>query len=212
MLYHFGMNRIREFRERLELTQQALAELIDTSQAQIDRLEKKQDGDLKVDWLNRLANALGCQPWDLVWEDARSDIMDVPISGYVGAGDEIIPIDNLAESEHAETVPAPTALGNVAAVRVRGSSMRPIYQEGDIIFYRPTNGPLAHLAGRECVVRLGDGHMYLKKLHKGPGKSFILNSYNADPIANPAIEWAGPVLWVRRDEKNRKQTRATDPV
>lgn len=54
------MNRLREFREALGLSQQRLADQVNpsTSQAQIDRLEK---GERKLDfeWARRLAPALG---------------------------------------------------------------------------------------------------------------------------------------------------------
>jgi transcriptional regulator with XRE-family HTH domain len=58
-------NRIREFRERANLSQVELAELCNTSQPQIDRLEKDERR-LTVDWLQRLAKPLKCQPVELV--------------------------------------------------------------------------------------------------------------------------------------------------
>ena len=58
-------NRIREIRERLGLSQAELAELIGTTQPQIDRLEKGQRS-LRDTWMQRLAIGLGCNPIDLL--------------------------------------------------------------------------------------------------------------------------------------------------
>jgi SOS-response transcriptional repressor LexA len=58
-------NRIREHRERLGLSQAELAERVDTSQPQIDRLEKGERG-LTDKWMRRLAAGLQCDPADLL--------------------------------------------------------------------------------------------------------------------------------------------------
>ena len=52
-------------RERRSLSQKKLADMVGTSQPQIDRLEKGDRG-LDQDWLFRLAKALECQPADLL--------------------------------------------------------------------------------------------------------------------------------------------------
>jgi repressor LexA len=66
--YCFGMqfpNRIRQMRESRKLSQQKLAELVGTSQPQINRLETGERG-LDQSWLFKLAQALRCQPADLL--------------------------------------------------------------------------------------------------------------------------------------------------
>ncbi len=57
--------RIRELRERAGLSQDQLAVLANTSQPQIDRLEKG-GRRVTIEWLLRLASALGCAPADLL--------------------------------------------------------------------------------------------------------------------------------------------------
>lgn len=69
--YQFGMNPLRFHRERLKLSQAALAKLANTSQPQIDRLEKGQRS-LTKQWALRLAPIFGVDPSDLMFaEDAR---------------------------------------------------------------------------------------------------------------------------------------------
>lgn len=197
--YHFGMNQIKEFRELQNLSQAQLGELCGTFGSQINRLENG-ERKLTVEWLNTLSEHLNCHPWELAWPESASKTTETPIVGYVGAGQKVIPYDDVSGSEHAETVEAPTSIGKVVAVIVKGDSMLPTYREGDIIFYRPHEGHPAPLIKKECVVRLKCGTTLVKILHKGSQKGlFTLYSYNAEPLIDQEIEWAGPVLWVRRD-------------
>ena len=58
-------NRIAEFRKARGLTLQALADRVGASNQQISHLEKGRRG-LTVDWVDRIADALGCHPFDLL--------------------------------------------------------------------------------------------------------------------------------------------------
>lgn len=60
-------NRIKELRIAKGLSQDALAELANTSQPQIDRLEKGQRN-LTQTWMTRIAKALGVRPAELLPE------------------------------------------------------------------------------------------------------------------------------------------------
>lgn len=59
------MNRIRELREKKRLSTYKLAELVGTTQSTIHRLEAGQRK-LTVEWMRRIADALGVQPADLI--------------------------------------------------------------------------------------------------------------------------------------------------
>jgi len=73
-----GMNRIREFRQARKLTTYQLAELVGTTQATIHRLETGKRK-LTVDWMKRIATALGVKPEDLIAptivQQAGDDVM-----------------------------------------------------------------------------------------------------------------------------------------
>jgi len=58
-------NRIAELRKARGLTLQALADMVGASNQQISHLEKGRRG-LTVDWVDRLAEALDCHPFDLL--------------------------------------------------------------------------------------------------------------------------------------------------
>jgi len=58
-------NNISFLRKKLGLSQQELANIIGTSQQQIDRLEKA-ERKLTADWMQKLSLALKCKPADLI--------------------------------------------------------------------------------------------------------------------------------------------------
>jgi phage repressor protein C with HTH and peptisase S24 domain len=114
------------------------------------------------------------------------------VVGYVGAGAAVIPID----AEEMDEVPAPTSQYPVEAVVVRGYSMYPVYEDGELLFYEVRHVDLADMVGKNAVVKLEDGRMLVKKLRRGsePGL-WTLESIAAPLIENVAIEWAAPVRW-----------------
>lgn len=62
-------NRIAEVRRARGLTLKRLAELVGTSNQQISHLEKGRRR-LTVEWMERIAKALDCHPFDLLGEGA----------------------------------------------------------------------------------------------------------------------------------------------
>lgn len=67
--YHFGMSRLKQLREERGLTQAALAELAETTQPQIRRLEVG-ERKLTLEWAKRLAAALKVSAKELLFDDA----------------------------------------------------------------------------------------------------------------------------------------------
>ena len=188
------MNALRKIREARGLSQPALAKLARTSQQQIDRLEKGQRH-LTLRWARRLAPILGVEPHELgpgdEYEVAR-------VLGYVGAGEEVLYFEDLAEGI-LEEVEAPPAAHDTVALRVRGDSMSPRYLEGEIIFYSRARGlDATNCLYEDCVVRLPDGRTLLKLVEPGSEPdTFTLRSYNpATPLLiNCRVEWMAPVVW-----------------
>lgn len=128
-----------------------------------------------------------------------------PAIGYVGAGAEIVPFDDYALGAGLDEVSIPHgAPEDAAVVIVRGDSMYPRYFNGEYLLYtRDLSGP-EDLVGQECVVRLTDGRMFVKVLRRGQRQNrFNLESWNAEPIENQEVEWAGPVV----ARLNRSQAR-----
>jgi phage repressor protein C with HTH and peptisase S24 domain len=191
-------NRIASLRQARGWSQEELAKLVGTTNQQIGRLESGARR-LTVEWMNRISRALGVVPADLLASTARRMI---PLVGYVGAGAEVFAIDDHAKGAGLDEVECPwSELGpSTVAVRVRGESMVPAYYDGDLIFYESTNADFMHLLGKECVVALADGRMFVKQLRRTATGQWYLHSHNAEPILGINIEWASKVRLIQRAE------------
>lgn len=155
----------------------------------------------RLDTARRYARAFRVDPlWLLTGNATTKGMMAVPVVGYVGAGAEVIAFDDQAMGAGLDETEAPAVMGEDAiAVIVRGASMYPAYNDGDMIFYdRIQEDPSACL-GREAVVRLEDGRTFIKYLTQGSAPGFFtLLSYNAPPMTDIPVQWAARVHWVRR--------------
>jgi repressor LexA len=120
----------------------------------------------------------------------------VPIMGRIGAGAVIepeyeqVPPEGLGEIE----LPFPIS-GETVAFEVSGDSMRPKYENGDVIVvYREQRHPLASFYGEEAAVRLKTGERYLKTIERGKSPSMVnLTSFNAKTITGVKLEWIGEI-------------------
>ncbi|HWI27845.1 MAG TPA: S24 family peptidase [Stellaceae bacterium] len=135
--------------------------------------------------------------WLLTGEGSLSSNLRVPVSGYVGAGWLVYPIDEGVGSGGIEEVELPPGVyGDYAAFKVRGDSNYPAYRDNEIIFVRREGGPPQDFLHRECVLDTDDGRRLLKTLTPGSRKGhFTLISFNAPPIVDVRVTWASPVEW-----------------
>lgn len=116
------------------------------------------------------------------------------VRGYVGAGAEIRPLNDDSLGEDAEL--PPDAPVTAIPLLVQGDSMYPRYFSGEHIFYLPEQRHPKELIGRECVVKLRDGRIFVKILRNGSSpRLFNLESWNAAPLIDQEVEWASEVRW-----------------
>lgn len=118
-----------------------------------------------------------------------------PVVNYVAGGSELVPIDDYAPGEGIEEVELPAGVpANAVVVKVRGESMHPRYYDGEYLVYIRDGRSPEELIGRECVVELTDGRKMVKTVRRGSKKGlFRLESFNAAPIEDVKIKWAGYV-------------------
>lgn len=191
------MNRIRELREALSLSQNDLAKLAGTSQPQIQRLEAD-ERKLSVEWAKRLAPHLKTTAVQILFPDSPSTNIRLPIVGSVGAstGGEV-----MQETDHGPfgEIAAPLgATGREVAVEVSGHSMGMYAPNGSLILYENRfDPPQDHMLGQVCVVGLPDGRVLVKRLLRGsrPGL-FDLESVVGDVLRDETVEWAAEVAMV----------------
>jgi repressor LexA len=125
----------------------------------------------------------------------------VPIMGRIGAGGDIEPDYEQVVADELGTVRVPIALpGELVAFEVKGESMMPRYDAGDIIVvWAEQKRATETFYGEEAAVRTRDGRRFLKTITQGKTRSVAtLTSWNAKPIENVKLEWIGEIYLVIR--------------
>lgn len=120
----------------------------------------------------------------------------VPLVGEIGAGGMVA---YFKDDHETVTVPRPPlAPGALVAFEVRGDSMLPKYEPGDVVYIRRDHeGVLPAYLGRYCAIHLADGGTYLKILSPGTQpERYTLRSLNAADMVDVEVVWASPVLFV----------------
>jgi len=165
-------NRIRELRMAKNWTIQKLADLVGTSNQQIGRLEKG-ERKLTQDWMNRIGEALGVDPKELL-PGAESPAVPPEPEGEPEASDaevaeglvvgalpfrnqyDRIPVlatarggldqEMFVDDGPIDHIPRPRSLEGVAdayAMAVAGDSMFPMFRHGNILHVNPHRRPAA---------------------------------------------------------------------
>jgi phage repressor protein C with HTH and peptisase S24 domain len=124
----------------------------------------------------------------------------VPVVAHVGAGGEIVYLDDHAKGGGLEEIDAPPGCPPKAvACLVRGNSMMSRYPEGRVIIYWHMHTDPSAVIGEDCVVRLADGRTLLKQVMPGARRGrWTLVSTDAPIMQDVEIEWAAPVEIVLR--------------
>lgn len=136
----------------------------------------------------------------------EDDEPQVPVAHYVGAGDQVILLDG--DDSPVDYTPAPPGFerDKGAAVLVRGESMRPLYEPGDLLFFRHRRQPPA--TAKECpqrpvIVQVKDGPLYVKRLLPGTkrGRFHLISVNPLTPILqDEAVESFAMIEWVKPKE------------
>lgn len=136
-------------------------------------------------------------------ENGKITSKSVPVFGYVGAGEKVIPPDDGCIIDRTD---APIwAEDGTTALIVKGDSMFPAYWDGDIVFFDSEKRMHPEdCLFMECIAYLRTGEAYVKQIQQGRNSGeFMLSSYNASPIFSREIEWVSPITFV--DRRNRKR-------
>lgn len=128
------------------------------------------------------------------WE-APSEI-EVPLKGYVGAGEAVEAIDN----GNAETVGAPRdSRPNTVAARVKGNSMFPTLRDGWLLYWSRLLPP-NEMQNDLCVVHLEDARIFVKILRAGSASNlWTLQSVNpaVPDMEDQIVQWVSPIDWIK---------------
>ena len=156
---------------------------------ELPRLEEPADEESIVSSLHRVGESRDC-----------------PIVGIVRAGSEIESWND--QFPGGESISVPGELFGDGGVRrwggvvVRGESMSPIFDDGDILFFDMRyGGEVSGLIGRACVVETAAGGAMVKRLERGRRAGmYNLESYNRHHavVADVVLRTARPVMWVKK--------------
>jgi len=125
--------------------------------------------------------------------------VEVPLRHYVGAGDEVHIIDTEDAIDYVE---APPGYAKGSAAVVRGESMRPTFDDGDMLFFRKREDPPAFkdMPLRPVIVEVLDGALYVKKMLPGTkrGRFHLLSVNPLTPVLqDQAVESIARIGWIK---------------
>lgn len=192
---------LRNLRKSRGWTIDQAAEAFGLSRGGYQKLERS-ERQMKAEYIERAAKIYGVSEMDVIVGPPT-----VGVVGMIGAGGTF---DTSAEQiDHAEPlyeIELPFHVGDDAiAFEIRGESMWPRYDAGDVIVcFRRSVDPET-LLGWEAAVGTPDGARYLKRLLRGsqPGL-YTLESHNAPPIRDVHLDWVSDVGAVVRANQVRR--------
>lgn len=151
--------------------------------------------------LNRIAIFVGYKSYeDYVSKKAlgKKDEL-VKVRGYIGAGQEIIMLDDSVLEEVAP--PAGYYADGIEAAVVRGDSMQPQLEDGWLVFYRARRESVSdECLHKLCVVKLRNDGLLVKIVKPGSKPNlFHLLSKNPSfpPLFDQKLIWSSRVIDIR---------------
>jgi phage repressor protein C with HTH and peptisase S24 domain len=196
-------NRLKALREQAGLSMQALAERVGTSAPQINKLEKGERR-LTVDWMARLAPALGVEIRDLLPEPATARPLpggEAALGPPRGNGDprDLIPVRSAARGgsdqemfltdgpiDYIRRPPSLLHVRDAYSIYMVGQSMNPRFRQGQLLHVNPYKPPQP---GAGVVVTKRDDAVLIKEfIRRGPA-TLHLRQYNPEgPVDLPLAE------------------------
>lgn len=157
--------------------------------------------DPTVSKMEALANTLGL-PLSYFFGDETAPGPVIPVVGYAAGGEEWQPLDDGESLPTLDFASLDLSGTDAIAIRVRGHSMSPVFRDGDdLICSRRRGADMVQALNCDCVVKTLDNRYFIKQLLKGTSRgTYRLRSYNPvfPDIENAVLEWAAPVIWIRR--------------
>ena len=180
------LNRIRHYRKRAGLTLEELAKRVRTSAQTISRLETEVMT-VSTDWLERIGEALGVHPSELLEKPEGGDIAFI---GRVGTDGAVSTVRGEQKSFVLD-IPAERAVAVTLA-----DAIGP-YSAGETLIGNRFEGEdLSNAVGHDCIVGLADGRIMLRRVIKGSKERYTLVPFasGGDVRHGQAIRWAARIV------------------
>jgi SOS-response transcriptional repressor LexA len=125
-------------------------------------------------------------------EDPEGADNTIPVWGQVGAGGAVFRFHDVTGP--IDRIPAPEdSNSRTAAVEITGDSLGPLFDKWYAVYDEVRDPPTKDLIGQLCIVETNDNRVMIKKLKKGRGKRFTLESNYDPPLYDVEVKWAAPV-------------------
>ncbi|PWL47769.1 MAG: LexA family transcriptional regulator [Veillonellaceae bacterium] len=172
--------RMKERRLQLNKTLEEVGSVVGVSKATIQRYEKGAITNIPSDKIEKIAKALSTTPAFLMgWEDKSNRLKGVriPILGRVVAG---IPLEAITDIEgYEEITPKMASLGEYFALRIKGHSMEPRIEDGEIVIVKQQEDVEC---GDVAIVLVNGDEATCKQVKKSP-EGITLIGFN--PVVYP---------------------------
>lgn len=120
----------------------------------------------------------------------------IPVWGSAGAGGAVYRFHETEAPVDRISAPA-DANERTSALEVSGESLGRIFDGWYAIYDEVRDPPTDDLVGQLCVLQLADGRVFIKRLKRGRGQRWTLESNYEAPIENVVVVWAAKVLTMR---------------
>ena len=205
---------IKTKRQALGITQKQIAEYVGVSEGTVSRWESGNIGNMRRDRIAKLAEILHVSPTAIMGVDEDSDsapeseerpayIKRIKILGRVVAGNPQYAYEDIEGYEEIDTRYSPYKTGDFFALRVKGDSMLPRLEDGDIIIVKVQDYVEA---GELAVVLIGEDAT-VKEVQEAPdgvrlvGKNtavYTPHFYSRSDIDSESMHICGKVVEMRR--------------
>ena len=189
----YSANKIRELREKNNLTQQQLANKLNINQQNLARYELNQRI-IKIDFLLKLCEIFNVNlDYFIPFNDNISPVeidkvvIKIPVLGVIPAG---VPIEAIEEVLDYEEIPKDWCKSGKEffGLKIKGDSMFPKYIDNDVVIFEKTND---FNNGDECAVMVnGDDCTFKKVLKHDHGITLqpLNSAYDIKMYSNEDIE------------------------
>ena len=127
-------------------------------------------------------------------------LVEIEIHHFVGAGDEVYLIEGDGGFDYTE---APPGYEQGGAAIVRGDSGRPMFESGDVLFWKHQEPPPREPTKRPVITYLADGRLFVKKLLPGAARGIyhLLSVNPTTPVlSDQKVVSIARVGWIKPTE------------
>jgi len=205
----YASNKIKDIREKNNLTQQQLADKLHINQQNIARYELNQRT-IKMDFLLELCKLFNVKldyfvPNNTSFVNLEEDTINIKVLGRIPAG---IPFEAIEDVIKYIDIPKEWTYGNKEyfGLLIDGNSMFPKYQNGDIVIFQKCEDPIK-CNNKDCAVMVNGNDATFKKFIFN-NNGVILQPYNMEyetksftpeEVQELPVKLVGFAVQIRRD-------------